>query len=183
MEEELNNKKKYIKDLENKMTKKNQELERLNQDFLNSQEETKTFKVKLKNLEEILREQNESLSENIKANLQTTNIPLNKNAISNLLITPTIRKSIGSSIMDSIENTHQHHHHQHQTEVINTPNPLIDEQNRIKECLAKNFQDKLLNLEKSKMQTKNILESLKLNLNDIELMTANNIFKITSINS
>lgn len=102
-----------------------------------------------------------------------------KAQISSLLITPTIRKSIGSHFYDSIGS---------QTQTQNTVNEIsgsqmLDEQNRIKECLAKNFQDKLLNLEKSKLQTKSIIEGLKLNLNDIELMTANNIFKITSIKS
>lgn len=99
-----------------------------------------------------------------------------KQPVSSLLITPTIRKSIGNSYVESLD-----------TQFIpkeNISNSVLnDEHNRAKESLAKSFQDKLLSLERSKIQTKNILESLKLNLNDIELLTANNIFKITSITS
>lgn len=86
-------------------------------------------------------------------------------AVSSLLITPNIRKP-GNYYNECLEN---------QNESI-----LRDEQMRAREALAKSFQDKLMSLERSKIQTKNIIESLKLNLNDIELLTANNIFKITS---
>lgn len=90
-------------------------------------------------------------------------------SISSLLITPNIRKPIGTFCHESLE--------------IPNESILRDEQMRARESLAKSFQDKLINLERSKIQTKNILESLKLNLNDIELLTANNIYKITSITS
>lgn len=84
------------------------------------------------------------------------------NPISSLLITPSIRKS--HMIIES--------------ECCSTS--LMDEPSKMRELLARNFEERYQNLERSKQQTRNVIESLELNLNDIELMTANNIFKITT---
>lgn len=127
--------------------------------FTSNQEELRLIRIKLNNLEEVLKEQAEQHDRFTSAR-QTINQPA-----SSLLITPNIRKP-GNCYSESLEN---------QNESI-----LRDEQMRARETLAKSFQDKLMSLERSKIQTKNIIESLKLNLNDIELLTANNIFKITS---
>ncbi|CAF0968252.1 unnamed protein product [Brachionus calyciflorus] len=174
LEEKLKEKKKLIDELSEKLEKKNQEFENLNHNFLSNQEEMRLFKIKLKNFEEIIKEQNDQI--NIHEKVTSSNQVIPKLPISSLLITPTIRKSIGQSYIESLDSNIP-------------PNETIsncflgDEHNRAKESLEKSFQDKLMSLERSKIQTKNILESLKLNLNDIELLTANNIYKITSITS
>ncbi len=58
-------------------------------------------------------------------------------------------------------------------------NNILDEQNRYKENLIEKFHEKLCNLDRSKSQTKSIIDNLKTNLNEIEAMTANSIFKLT----
>lgn len=99
--------------------------------------------------------------------ITTTTTSSRPNEVSSLLITPTIRKSACLTTEQCIASS--------STAVA------LDEPTRLREILAKNFEERYQNLERSKQQTRNIIESLKLNLNDIELMTANNIFKITSL--
>ena len=50
---------------------------------------------------------------------------------------------------------------------------------KYKENLIEKFHEKLCNLDRSKSQTKSIIDNLKTNLNEIEAMTANSIFKLT----
>lgn len=143
-------------------------------DKLRNQEETCEFKAKLVDLEVKLRETEHEVDQvnrlqanhNINTLTPTMRHSHNKNAssISSLLITPTIRKSVCSSVMSEAMECSSY----------------LDEQTRMREVLARNFEERFHNLERSKQQTRNVIESLKLNLNDIELMTANNIFKITS---
>ena len=59
---------------------------------------------------------------------------------------------------------------------------ITEQQNMFKESITKNFQENLYNLERSKVQTQNVIDNLRTSLSEIEILTANNIFKITSIN-
>lgn len=131
-----------------------------------SQEEMNRFKIKLIDLEEKLSGSEKFFYESHFSE-ECINEPAPKTLVSSLLITPSIKKS-SSNLIDycsgkkKLENAH------------------LEEQNRLRKTLMANFDDRMRNLEKSKMQTKHMIDSLKLNLNDIELKTANNIFKITS---
>ena len=98
--------------------------------------------------------------------------------VSSLLIQPTIRKTYSSDIlltdhsMPKLTST--------TTDQLNEKtNTILDEQNKYKENLIEKFHEKLNNLDKSKCQTKSIIDNLKSNLNEIEAMTANSIFKLT----
>ena len=105
-----------------------------------------------------------------------------KSLISSMLFTPTLRRS--ASTVGS--NTHESALRQHGcgTKSVNWSDGVTatDQQIMFKETITKNFQNNLHNLEKSKMQTQNVIDNLRTNLSEIEIFTANNIFKLTSMN-
>ena len=124
-----------------------------------------------------------------------------KTLLNTLLITPSLRKAYSNNLVDILDpNMQGHHHYQlkensynsaHKNEVpvkilttdkLNEKtNLIIEEQSRYKENILRKFSEKMTSLDKSKSQTKTSIDSLKSNLNEIEKLTANNIFKITSI--
>ena len=113
-----------------------------------------------------------------------------RSLISSMLITPNLRKSYlnqTQSVLVQQQSVKHNQNDQNFYKIVNSDvlnektNQILDEQNRFKESLFQNFQEKLINLQKSKAQTQNLIDSLRTNLNEIEVLTANNIFKITSI--
>lgn len=102
-----------------------------------------------------------------------------KPSVSSLLIQPSIRKAYSGHLLASSEHT--------KSKILSTDilaekaSCILDEQNKFKENLFEKFHEKLSNLDKSKCQTKNIIDNLKSNLNEIEAMTANSIYKLTGI--
>lgn len=110
-----------------------------------------------------------------------------KSLISSLLFTPTIRKS---AIFANNELKYADKNVWHGVGGSNcgggnggvSGGTITEQQNMFKESITKNFQENLYNLERSKVQTQNVIDNLRTNLSEIEILTANNIFKITSMN-
>ena len=143
-------------------------------------------------------EQDEESADNLVDTPPPFKLNQTKNLLGSLLITPTIRKSYSSNLVDlyetnqhmkenrselgSFQKAQQHKQPPNIDKLNEKTNLMLDEQGSYKESLLKKFSDKLSSLDKSKHQTKSTIDSLRANLNDIELMTANNIFKITSQN-
>ena len=125
----------------------------------------------------------------------TTQSPVNtKSLLNSLLITPSLKKAYSNNlvgILPTKENTFTYDNNYTTRSRSHTPvkldklnertNMILDEQERYKETLMKKFSEKVSNLDQTKQQTKTSIDSLRSNLNEIELLTANNIFKITSI--
>ena len=121
--------------------------------------------------------------------------------LGNLLITPSLKKAysnnllglldMGSEPPPRIETREPSNILQFHTSQVNTKskldklnektNMLIDEQEAYKQSLFIKCSEKMASLDISKQQTRCSIEQLRHNLHDIELLTANNIFKITSI--
>ena len=101
-----------------------------------------------------------------------------KSSVSSLLIQPSLRKAYSGHLLTS---------DQTKSKILSTDlltekaNSILDEQNKFKENLIEKFHEKLSNLDRSKCQTKSIIDNLKTNLNEIEAMTANSIFKLTGM--
>lgn len=105
-----------------------------------------------------------------------------KSLISSMLFTPTLRRSTSSVGVCAQESAHRQHGCGGKSVIWSDSHSATDQQIMFKETITKNFQNNLHNLEKSKMQTQNVIDTLKSNLSEIEIFTANNIFKLTSMN-
>ena len=100
-----------------------------------------------------------------------------QNNIGALLFTPKLKKSVHISNESTMIN---------KTYTIDTSSQTTAGTRDDKEMIRKineRLDEKITNLAHSKHQTKSLIENLKSTLNQIELMTAYNIFKITSINN
>ncbi len=162
------------------------------------------FKARLKNIEEILIEQNFCLTElsdstvNINDRMEPCKLEAMKARISAQLITPKLKKPMSLQFLDTgnshppcaggdsslnisllkhavhkmnyIDNDEVHHHR------VDPREHFLDE-NLEEQCAHKEHNPR------PKLNAKSIIESLRLNLSDIESMTANNILKITEIKS
>ena len=172
--------------------------------FLSAQEETKLFKVRLKNIEEIIAEQNYCLNElnyskvNINDKIEPCKLEAIKDRISSFLITPKLKRSVSyqintdNSCCESNQNIHQI---KNNVEYKNNgfQHYLEENCNCNKECcIERNLANEHTHYEqnysntddcKPRLNTKSIIQSLRLNLSDIESMTANNILRITALKS
>ena len=111
-------------------------------------------------------------------NVNTNNLQP-KSLISSLLFTPTLRRSASSAGA----NIHEPAHRCGGKSVNWADIPgHTDQQVMFKETISKNFQENLNNLERTKIQPQNIIDNLRTSLSEIEIFTANNIFKLTSMN-
>lgn len=97
-------------------------------------------------------------------------------SVSSFLMQPLLRKAYsGNLINDTTPKLVT-------TDLLNEKTTcILDEQHKYKENLIEKFQEKLHNLDRSKCQTKSVIDNLKTNLNEIEAMTANSIFKLTGM--
>lgn len=110
-----------------------------------------------------------------------SNVLQPKSLISSLLITPTLRKS--NNVLESTEWAKQQSTATSKLSCSQSE-PRIDycdKHNRFKEKLCRNFHENMCNLERSKLQTQSYIDSLRSSLSEIEIMTANNIFKLTNM--
>lgn len=133
--------------------------------------------------------------------------PNTKSLLNSLLITPSLRKAYsnnlvgllasGASSKENCEGTADQTKRmavepsQFSSSLFHQPvkldrlnektNLILDEQERYKDALLSKFSEKMSRLDQSQRQTKTSIDSLKSNLGEIERLTANNIFKITSI--
>lgn len=174
-----------------------------------SQEETQLFKKQLKDLDEaskrdfLIESDIKRLISNLELeNCVITNRPTelfvqkhfnhknnqtsNVQNLSSLLVHPTLRKAYSGNLYNSANanstatNTAESANKVPSVDLLNDKtNSILDEQNKYKENLIEKFHEKLCNLDRSKSQTKSIIDNLKTNLNEIEAMTANSIFKLT----
>jgi hypothetical protein len=105
-----------------------------------------------------------------------------KNLISSLLIIPKIKKSSSSihtnTFIDEISSLNSINLKSSSNE--NAESAFSDEQIIFKEKLTSNFKENLSNLEKSKLQTQNLIENLKLNLNEVENFTHSHILRLSN---
>ena len=104
-----------------------------------------------------------------------------KSLISSMLFTPTLRRSTSSAGASVHEAPHRNGCGGGKTVNWSDGIGATDQQIMFKETITKNFQDNLSNLEKSKIQTQNVIDNLRTSLSEIEIFTANNIFKLTSM--
>jgi chromosome segregation ATPase len=194
--DDLNDKSKHIQELEMKLAEKNQEFNLLNQNFQKFQEDSLTFKHRLQELDDASKRNNlmenelkkflHTLESDNHCSLNTRSTVLcvpkqrpSASQVSSLLIQPTIRKTYSSDLITE----HCSIPKLTCADLLNEKtNTILDEQNKYKENLIEKFHEKLNNLDRSKCQTKSIIDNLKSNLNEIEAMTANSIFKLTGGN-
>jgi len=209
LQTDLKAKSSYIEELENCLMDKNRELNLLNQAFQKNQEETRQFKKQLSELEEATR--NNAQTENDLQQFLNNNFdaesdylvdtkppfqaqpPSTKTMLNQLLITPSLRKAYSSNLVGLLETpiaVSKENHLQ-----LNDPatklvapdklqertNRLLGEQETYKHELLMRCSEKMANLDASKQQTRCSIDQLRANLQEIELMTANNIFKITGM--
>lgn len=117
-----------------------------------------------------------------------------KTLLNTLLVTPSLRKAYSNNLVDILNPNQKVQSKENSYRMADMPvkilttdklnektNLIIEEQSRYKENILRKFSEKMTYLDKSKSQTKTSIDSLKSNLNEIEKLTANNIFKITSI--
>ena len=161
--------------------------------YKRGQDEIKILKIKLDELDKLIREQQHTMCDrdlskylnvigsNKPNNLINEQTPYNtlqpKSLISSLLFTPSIRKSASYTNSDTAKFVEKN-----AWSGAGVPTCCTDQQNMFKESITKNFQENLNNLERSKVQTQNVIDNLRTSLSEIEILTANNIFKITSMN-
>ena len=197
MQESLSDKSRLIEQKDMELKEKDKEIEQLIRDFLRVQEEAKSFSSQLRQLEEALghhsssshststiqkRDSTHSKHSSTMSTLQP------KSLISSLLITPNINKSRARSCCLQSSNdsacckdSMNYASFESKMEKNHENNCCLDEQERLKHQLAQNFKENEFIFERGKTQTQNILDNLKLSLNEIELLTANNIFQITNL--
>jgi len=178
-----------------------------------NQEETSQFKSRLNELEEATRfnaQTENDLLQFLNSNLDAESDyladtkppfqhaqPVNTKAmLSNLLITPSLKKAYSNNLMAMLD-INQEKQPRHRTfnedfPQFKTPpvkldrleektNKLNEEQEAYKPNLFVKCSEKMVSLDASKQQTRCSIEQLRNNLHEIELLTANNIFKITSL--
>lgn len=136
--------------------------------------------------------------------------PDTKGLLNNLLITPSLRKAYSNNLVGMLAaagpgtkedydlaqmapaptvepsqfSSNLFHQQPVKLDKLNEKsNVILEEQERYKQALLSKFSEKMNRLEQSQRQTKSSIESLKSNLGEIERLTANNIFKITSLGS
>ncbi len=113
--------------------------------------------------------------------------------LGNLLITPSLKKAYSNNLMAMLDiNQEKQPKKAFNEELLHfkTPpvklekleektNRLIEDQEMYKQNLLLKCSEKMASLDASKQQTRFSIEQLRNNLHEIELLTANNIFKIT----
>jgi hypothetical protein len=198
LQESLSAKSRLIEQKDVELKEKDKEIEQLIRDFLKVQDEAKSFSSQLRQLEEALgnhsSNSHSSLATHKRDSINSKHAGSGgtlqpKSLISSLLITPNINKSRARSCCLQTSNnlaccTDLNNYatsYESRTDKNQENNCCLDEQERLKHQLAQNFKENEFIFERGKTQTQNILDNLKLSLNEIELLTANNIFQITNL--